>query len=256
MNTEDKAQYQSVRSVERAISLLEVLERTRRSMRLTELASEVKISPATARRLLLVLEAKGLIQRERERYQIGYGVISLAQACLMESLLRRISLPPANELSSITNETVAVYVRQGFQRIMILRVEGIKPLSFEAQVGERMPLQLGAGKILASGMPDAEIREFLGTISDIKTVNGATISQEEFLDQIKDVRNKGYYISRAERKKYALSISVPILSPEKDVIAALAIVSMDDRISDTRLVEYLPDMQRAADLISYNYFHG
>ena len=250
---EDAAQHQSVRSVERAISLLESLERTRHSMRLGELASDVGISPATARRLLLVLASKGLVQKERDRYQIGYGVISMAQACLMESLLRQVAMQPATELAAITRQTVSLYVRQGLQRIIILRVEGEYHLSFQTPIGERLPLYLGAGKVLAAGMPEDELAAFLETIHEIKTSDGTLVSKAEILAQIRDVKRNGYYLSKAERKKRSISIAVPILSPEGEVLAALSVISMLDTCDEETLMSFLPYVQQAATVIAENY---
>lgn len=253
ISMDDIGQHQSVRSVERAISLLESLERARQSMRLGELAADVGISPATARRLLLVLASKGLVQKERDRYQIGYGVISMAQACLMESLLRRIAMEPATELAGITGQTVALYVRQGFQRIIILRAEGEHHLSFQTPIGERLPLHLGAGKVLAAEMPADELAALLRTIPEIRTSDGAVTNKNDLLAQLEEVRRNGYYISRAERKKHSISITVPVKVPDGEVAAALSVISMLDACDEETLTGFLPHLQQAAAFIAERY---
>jgi len=253
-NDEDLEHYKSVRSVERAISLLESLERTRHSMRLIELANDVGISSATARRLLLVLAAKGLVQRERDRYQIGYGVVSMANACLMESLLRRVAQQPAAELAALTQQTVSLYVRQGFQRIIILRAEGTFNLSFQTPIGERLPLHLGAGKVLAAGMSDTEIQSLVESLPENWMPHDKSFAAEEFFLQINGIRKKGFYISKSERKKYTISITMPILSPTGETIAALSVISMLDKNDEESMMKFLPHVQSAAISISESYF--
>src|SRR4051794_41963502 len=71
----------SLRSVERAISVLEVLA-TRGEAGVTEVASEIAVHKSTAFRLLGALEGGGLVEQtgHRGKYRLGFGLIPLAGA--------------------------------------------------------------------------------------------------------------------------------------------------------------------------------
>src|SRR4051794_41803792 len=69
----------SLRSVERAISVLEVLA-ARGEAGVTEVASEIAVHKSTAFRLLGALEGGGLVEQtgHRGKYRLGFGLIPLA----------------------------------------------------------------------------------------------------------------------------------------------------------------------------------
>jgi IclR family transcriptional regulator, acetate operon repressor len=69
----------SVHSVDRAISILQVLAR-HGAAGVTEIAAEVDVHKSTVSRLLGTLEARGLVEQSsnRGRYRLGYGVVQLA----------------------------------------------------------------------------------------------------------------------------------------------------------------------------------
>ena len=71
----------SLRSVERAISVLEVLA-ARGEAGVTEVASEIDVHKSTAFRLLGALEGGGLVEQtgHRGKYRLGFGLIPLAGA--------------------------------------------------------------------------------------------------------------------------------------------------------------------------------
>src|SRR3954464_12266777 len=70
-----------VQSVDRAISVLELLARNGESG-ITEIAAELGVHKSTASRLLSVLEARGMVEQlgERGKYAIGFGIVRLAGA--------------------------------------------------------------------------------------------------------------------------------------------------------------------------------
>jgi DNA-binding IclR family transcriptional regulator len=69
----------SVQSVDRAISVMELLAR-RGSSGVTEVANEIGIHKSTAYRLLTTLRNRGLVEQDAvtEKYRLGFGLVLLA----------------------------------------------------------------------------------------------------------------------------------------------------------------------------------
>src|SRR6185436_11212334 len=67
-----------VQSVDRAISVLEILARAGVA-RVTDVAAELGVHKSTAFRLLTALEDRGLVEQDRERgkYRLGFGILRL-----------------------------------------------------------------------------------------------------------------------------------------------------------------------------------
>ena len=70
-----------VQSVDRAISVLEILARSG-GAGVSEVAADIGVHKSTAFRLLGALEARGLVEQNRDRgkYRLGFGVLRLASA--------------------------------------------------------------------------------------------------------------------------------------------------------------------------------
>src|SRR3954463_3523378 len=70
-----------VQSVDRAISVLEILARNG-GAGVSEVAADIGVHKSTAFRLLAALEERGLVEQnhDRGRYQLGFGILRLGGA--------------------------------------------------------------------------------------------------------------------------------------------------------------------------------
>src|SRR5680860_1648562 len=71
----------AVQSVERAVTILDILARSGESG-VTEIAAEIGVHKSTAFRLVSTLEGGGLVEQteDRGKYRLGVGVLRLAGA--------------------------------------------------------------------------------------------------------------------------------------------------------------------------------
>ena len=104
-----------VQSVDRALSILEVLARAGEAG-VTEIAAELGVHKSTAFRLVATLEAHRLVEQtgDRGRYRLGVGILRLAGATTARLDLVQEARPICRQLAADTGETVnvAVLVRQ------------------------------------------------------------------------------------------------------------------------------------------------
>lgn len=91
----------AVQSVDRAVTVLEILAR-RGEARVTELAAELGVHKSTAFRLVVALEARGLVEQvvDRGRYRLGFGIVLLAGAASSGLDLTRQSRPVCERLAA------------------------------------------------------------------------------------------------------------------------------------------------------------
>src|SRR4051812_910298 len=124
------------RSLERALHLLMVMENVGSPQSLTELASSTRLAKATVQRILSVLEKYDLVQKRVGRYHLGVAVLPLAHSYLLGNELSRAALPALQELAGATGETASLFIRLGFQRVVVHRVEGAHPLRYVLPIGQ------------------------------------------------------------------------------------------------------------------------
>ncbi|HEX2922538.1 MAG TPA: IclR family transcriptional regulator [Chloroflexota bacterium] len=240
----------SVRSVERTLDLLMMLEQAAQPMRLSELARAAGIHVSTAQRLLSVLERRGLVDREAGRYRVGVAAVPLAHAFFLENDLTKAALPVLQDLAVGTEETASMFVRLGFNRVVVQRVEGKHPLRYVLPVGQRLPLHLGAGKVLAAAMPQEELEEMLDQVGTIRRVTGEVWEKELFLAELQRIRQQGFAVSMNERTFGVASVTAAIRHPDGSTVAALSVVGPAESVTQDRIPQLSVEVRRAAQAIS------
>lgn len=244
----------SVRSVERALDLLVALERAGGPLGVSELGRLTGMPKATAQRLLTVLERRGFLQKEEGRYQLGAGLVPLARAFLTGNSLTRSALPVLEELALLSGETACLYVRQGFDRIVVQRVESNHPMRYTIRVGQRLPLHVGAaGRVLAAAMPVEELRQLLDQVGPIRLASGRIVSREEFLAGLEEIRGRGIAISREERDTGVVSVAAPVVRRGRGTIAAVAVVGPPSRMTQEKVECLSVEIRGAAQRMAEGY---
>lgn len=237
------------RSLERALHLLWVMETLGRPQNLTELSLAVQLAKPTVQRILSVLERYHLVEKRQGRYHLGVGVLPLAHGYLLGNDLSRAALPVLQELAVATGETASLFVRLGFQRVVVQRVEGANPLRYVLPIGQRLPLHLGVGKVLAAAMPEEELLQMIDSLGEMHHARGVVLGKAQFLADLKKIRKQGYAVSSNEREFGVASVAAPILDFGGGVVATVAIAGPVDRLGP-KTDELVIEISRAARAIS------
>lgn len=213
----------TMRSLERAIDVLEVLEAARAPLRLSEVARRSGLHVATTQRILGVLERRGRVESGDGGYTTGVAMLFGAHAYLATNRVAQAATLVLQQLASSTRLTASVFVRASNSRAVVARIEGDDPLRYVLPIGERLPLHLGAGKVLAAYMSAAETEEAFGTEPSFSRVDGTEVSKAEFMNELAAIREKGWVFSRDERVLGAASVAAPVLAAGGTCIAAIQV---------------------------------
>ena len=240
----------SMRSLERAIDVLEVLDAGHHALRLSEIARRAGLPVATTQRILGVLEARGRVERDANGYRPGVGLIFGAHAYLTSSPLVGAARPVLQDLAGATGLTASLFKRLGWSRVVLARVAGDAPLRYELPIGERLPLHLGAGKALAAHMDPAELDEFLAQLGDHTLADGTTVDRDDFVAELRAVRARGYSQARGEREPGMASVAAAVLDADGAATAAVQVTGALADIPAERVPELGLELQRAALAIS------
>ncbi|KRF03276.1 hypothetical protein ASG88_22290 [Nocardioides sp. Soil777] len=232
--TEAKAA-STMRSLERAIDVLEVLEASRTPLRLSEVARRSGLHVATTQRILSVLEARGRVEQGPSGYRTGVAMLFGAHAYLATNPVAVASPLVLQELATATGLTASVFVRAGDSRAVVARVEGKNPLRYLLPIGQRLPLHLGAGKILAAHMEPAEVDDLLTRVGVLTRVSGQVLTPEELRAELESIRQQGVAFSTDERVVGTSSAAAPVIVQDGRCIAAVQVAgpSTDDAFSDS-----------------------
>jgi len=142
-----------VQSVDRAISVLEILARQGEAG-VSEVATEIEVHKSTAFRLLNALESRGLVEQaeDRGKYRLGFGIVRLAGAVSGGMDVTRHSRPVCERLARELGETVNIAVAESHHVVNLDQVRGTPAVTAHNWVGRLTPLHAtSSGKVLLEG---------------------------------------------------------------------------------------------------------
>lgn len=240
----------SMRSLERALHLLAVIEDGGNQLGLTDLSRTSELSKATVIRILAVLEKYGFVDKRNGRYRLGPAVLSLANAYVLGNELTKVAFSVLQELAHASEETASLFVRLGFKRVLVQRVEGAHPLRFVLPIGERLPLHVGAGKVLAAAMSGEEINQMLDELGEIRLANGQPVSREAMLAELARVREQGFAVSLGERMLGLVAVAAPVIDADGVTIASVSLAAAKERMTPEKIDRFSILVRDAARAIS------
>jgi len=198
-----------MRSLERAIEVLEVLDSARGSLRLTEIARRAGLPVATTQRILAVLAAHDRVEHDASGYRPGIALTYGAHAFSATNPLIRAARPILIELAAVTGLTVTLFREHRDQRVVMSRAGNTRNFGYDLVVGSRLPLYAGAGKALLAQWDDAAVRAHLAAVAPAPG-QPALPEVEALLEDLASIRRRGYSISREERQPGVASVAAAV----------------------------------------------
>src|SRR6266571_2874860 len=188
--------------LDRSVALLDLLGDSPRTLRY--LAEASGLPRPTAHRLLVALEAHGLVARAASgQFRLGPRLAELAARAGRELELGALAGPVLGRLHEQTGESVQLYVRSGDRRICVAACDAGAGLRDSVPVGALLPLDAGSGgKVLLAWADDAQ--------------RFPAVRPEE----LAGVRRRGWAASVAEREAGVASVSAPVLRDGRLLAAA------------------------------------
>ncbi|WP_230885683.1 IclR family transcriptional regulator [Streptomyces spinoverrucosus] len=228
----------AVQSVDRAVSVLEILARHGEAG-VTEIADELDVHKSTAFRLLGVLENRGLVAQAKDRgkYYLGAGVLRLAGAAAVRLDISQEGVPVCRELADELGETVNIAVLDDDAAVNIMQARGTASVTAQNWLGRRTPLHAtSSGKVLLAHMPPT-LREGLLARSlprfTERTITGATMLRGE----LEAVIEQGYGVTIEELELGLAAVAAPIRAHDGKVLAAISVSGPVYRLNSDRLPE-------------------
>lgn len=229
-----------VRSVQRALDLLDLFDEQHPRRHLRDLVEGARLPKTTVVRLLATLESRAWVARLGETtWTVGPSLLRWVR---LGDRLWQVS-PAARavmrELVGECGETVNVYVRQGRERVSIAQEEGSATVRSVVAVGRPMPLGRGAtAKVLLSGAPVSLVAE-LATLDP--QLDAGSLER-----QVAGVRETGYAVSHGERELGASAVAAPVLAADGRVLAALSVSGPTSRFTAEQVTAYVGAVTAAA----------
>ena len=248
---EVKRKSTSVQSVDRAVSVMELLARTG-SSGVTEVAREIGIHKSTAYRLLTTLRDRGLVEQDEatEKYRLGFGLVLLASAVTADLDVLRCARPVCERLSEQTQETVTVAVLEDDDAVVIHQTVSKSSALSVDWTGRHTPIHAtAAGQVFLSHMPEDQRRRIL-RIPLYRFTENTVLSPPTLEERAQETRERGYGYTVEELEIGLNAVGAPVRSSDGAVVATVSVSGPVFRLPAEDIPEVAELVKGAASEIS------
>lgn len=226
-------------SVKRAFEILKIISSSGDGIGLNEISRRLDIAKSTVHGIISALEDVGAVRREpaTRRYELGLTVFELGRQIYTQIDLRGIAKPVMEELMEGVQETVFLCTLNGDRRSLVVLdiTECRHDLKITSPVGSTLPLfSTAPGKAILAIMDDKEIREIIREKGLTKHTEKSITDPEEFLQDIRDVRQKGYAVDYEEYMSGVRAVAVSITGV-KNLPAAIYVVGFKTGLNEEKM---------------------
>ncbi|MDR1621309.1 MAG: IclR family transcriptional regulator [Synergistaceae bacterium] len=241
-----------VRSVQRALRILDCFNNANPYLGVTQISEMLKIHKSTIHALLVTLEDEGFIAKneEKNKYFPTYKLFSLGNVVSGNISIKAAAAPFMQKLCEEVNENVALNITVQRKRLILEVCETAAPIKLLLRPGQILSLHSNAaGKILLAGMSDEEVDDVIRE-EGLEAMTPNTITDEAILkQQIKEAREKGYALCKGE--SYWLgSVGTPVWDYTEKIIASLCIYGPMQNFEGDQLDWYITKCKEYGDKIS------
>jgi IclR family pca regulon transcriptional regulator len=240
-----------LQGLERGLAVIRAFSAEAPSLTLSEVARDVGITPATARRILLTLEELGYVRSDGRRFALTPRVLALGWAYLSSLDLGELAGPFMEELSAATRESCSIATLDLPDIVYVARVPTRRIMTVALGVGARLPAYATSmGRVLLAGLPKDELDAYLADLTPEAFTDRTVTSPGVLREVIARAGTQGYALVDQELEQGLRSIAVPILDGRGAPIAALNVSAHSSRATAAALrSEVLPRLRECADKI-------
>jgi IclR family transcriptional regulator, KDG regulon repressor len=242
-----------VKSVSRALDIIDIVSSQKDGLGVTEIAKQMDINKSSVYRILSTLVQYGYMEQDEEtsRYKLGYKFLEMSSKLLESIDLRKEAKPYLQELEKETNEVIHLVVYDQGEVIYIEKLEGTETLRMHSKVGKRAPMHCTAvGKAILANLPSNVVLDILERKGMPRHTDKTITAKDEFLKELAQVKQKGYALDLEENEYGIRCIAVPIFDHVGKVIAAVSVSGPTIRMTDERIEQLQARMLQIGKQIS------
>lgn len=247
----DRSEYH-VRSVQRALRILDCFSEHSPYLGVSEISEMLGIHKSTIHALLITMEDEGFISKNEEtgKYFLSYKLHRLGNVVLNNISIDSVARPFMKMLRDATGQSAALNIKVDDKRLVLSVCEVDDPVKIYLKPGEALSLHSNAaGKVLLADMKDSEIEELIDRVG-LEAMTPNTITEKDhLLEEISSVRKNGYAVCSGE-SKWAGSVSAPIYDAYGKVVASLCIYGPIQEYNEENMENYIGMCKHYAEKIS------
>ena len=240
----------------KGLKMLEAIANSDGPRGVSELGRELGMTRSNAHRLLQTLSALGYVRHDAARghYEATLRLFELGSAVISRRDIRTISQPLMQELRQRVDENVILSVRDGWEIVVLDRIEGTRTLRTYTPLGSRNPMHsTSAGKLLLAYASDDIVDAVAQRLE--KFTARTIVTVPKLHAELARIRIQGYAIAQAEWREDVGGVCAPIRQSDGAVVAALGVSGPIGRFKPAQIKAHLPHLLATTREISRRLGH-
>ena len=220
-------------AVERALSILECLDSSRRGLNISEISRKLDIPKSSAHVIMLTLERLGYVQKKADslNYSLGLRAYGLGMGMMKNLSISEVAVPHMRVLVDDLRLPAHLAVPDGDQGVYIQKVDAPGLIKIDTYVGRRMDLHCtGVGKVILAFGPPEILDRVLQKQLYIRHTRNTITSPRQLRLEIQKIRKLEYAVDDEEEELAVRCVAVPVRHPDRRFAAALSVVGTTEQI--------------------------
>jgi DNA-binding IclR family transcriptional regulator len=230
---------EQVTSVERALSILELLASKHQGLSTSAISRSANLPKSSTSYLLRTLVSRGYVHRDEEtgEHTLGVRVLSLGGQAMQGMALRELAVPYLRNIVDRTRLGSHLAILDHGDAVYIEKIESPGFIKMDIWVGRRVAPQLTAiGKALICYLGIDEVREITERHRVAPATSKTIVKLPRLLQELATTRRRGFAIDDEEHAVGVRCVAAPILSASGEVVASIGVSGTASQLND----DYLP----------------
>ncbi|MDW7674050.1 MAG: IclR family transcriptional regulator [Bacillota bacterium] len=230
----------SVQSLDRALSILELLSDFEEGLGLLEISSKLSLHKSTAHRLLASLIQNGYVEQNQStnKYKLTFKLFELGNKKVEKMDILTLAKPYLTDLMEQTNETVHLVIRENKDIVYISKVESSNTIRMISSIGKKSPMYCTAvGKAILANLPEVEVNHIWSNTEINKLTEYTITDLNKLKEELKKIKERGFAIDEEENELGVRCIGAVIYDHQGNPNAAISISGPATRMTDEKIVD-------------------
>ena len=257
LETDRNRAKQTSQTLFRGLKILELTASGKSNLPIRALAKELKLPRSIVHRLITTLESEGYIQKNSANpgYRLGTKLWSLGCAAIQGLEITEVARPYLEDLSSKTNEVVALGVLDGREVVYLDKIDCSRAVRAYIPIGGRVPAYcISTGKAILAYRGDHELIKIASAMK--KFTDYTVIGIAALKKHLAEIRRRGYSINLGEWHEDLGGVASAIRNRDGNVVAAVGVTVPTHRLAKENIDQLGRLVMKAAATISDHLGYG
>lgn len=225
-----------------AANLLDLVQ-DQKGVGITKLSEELELAESTVHGYVKTLESWGYLTYEENKYHIGLEFLNKGGHARTRKPEYDFIIDKLDDLAGQTGERVQFIVEENGRGYYIHTSIGENAVQVDAHIGKKIHLHASsAGKAILAYLPEERFEEVLTEWGTPMYTEQTITDEAALLDELEEIRERGYSVSDQESIEGLRAIGVPIQYQDSDQpLGAISLSGPAHRLQGERFEQEIPN---------------